>query len=79
MLTATGAWPLLLQCLCATHRCLCVPALSHFIAQMVAAWVGPAVNDWRMPFTVVAAPSLLCSILMLFIVKEPPRGERAVR
>lgn len=42
---------------------------------MIAAWVGPAVNDWRMPFTVIAAPSLLCSILMLFIVKEPPRGE----
>lgn len=41
--------------------------------QFLAALVGPA-TDWRLPFVLVAAPSLLAALLMLLTTREPPRG-----
>jgi predicted MFS family arabinose efflux permease len=35
--------------------------------------LGPATN-WRLPFLVMAAPTLLLVMLLLLTVKEPPRG-----
>jgi predicted MFS family arabinose efflux permease len=35
--------------------------------------VGPATN-WRVPFVIMAAPSLLLALLLIFAVQEPPRG-----
>jgi predicted MFS family arabinose efflux permease len=40
---------------------------------MVAGLLGPATN-WRLPFLVMAAPTLLLAFLLLATVKEPPRG-----
>ncbi|KAG1670543.1 hypothetical protein FOA52_015408 [Chlamydomonas sp. UWO 241] len=45
-----------------------------FLGQMLAAWLGPATGDWRVPFVVVAVPSLCASVLMLVTCSEPPRG-----
>jgi hypothetical protein len=38
-------------------------------------------HDWRLPFLLVAIPSFVCAMLMLFTMKEPERGdqEHAVR
>lgn len=41
--------------------------------QMVAGLLGPATN-WRLPFLVMAAPTLALAVLLLLTVKEPPRG-----
>eukprot|EP00879_Flechtneria_rotunda_P006260 GHRR01006579.1.p1 GENE.GHRR01006579.1~~GHRR01006579.1.p1 ORF type:complete len:583 (+),score=156.80 GHRR01006579.1:972-2720(+) len=41
--------------------------------QLLAGVVGPATN-WRVPFVVLAAPTLLLAIVLLFTAQEPPRG-----
>lgn len=41
--------------------------------QMVAGLLGPA-TSWRLPFLVMAAPTLALAVLLLLTVKEPPRG-----
>ncbi|KAF6255108.1 major facilitator superfamily domain-containing protein [Scenedesmus sp. NREL 46B-D3] len=48
--------------------------------QLLAGLVGPATN-WRVPFVVLAAPSLLLALLLMATVQEPPRGafEEALR
>ena len=43
------------------------------IGQMLSGWIGPA-TDWRVPFTVVAAPALVVAFIMLWTTKDPPRG-----
>lgn len=40
---------------------------------MLAGIVGPATN-WKVPFVVMAAPSLALAIVLLATAKEPPRG-----
>ncbi|EFJ46143.1 hypothetical protein VOLCADRAFT_93591 [Volvox carteri f. nagariensis] len=48
--------------------------------QALSGSIGPATN-WRLPFVVVAAPSLCAALLMLATTQEPPRGafEEALR
>uniref|UniRef100_A0A383W382 Major facilitator superfamily (MFS) profile domain-containing protein n=1 Tax=Tetradesmus obliquus TaxID=3088 RepID=A0A383W382_TETOB len=48
--------------------------------QLLAGMVGPATN-WKVPFVILAAPSLLLAVLLLLTVREPPRGayEEALR
>ncbi|GLC48102.1 hypothetical protein PLESTB_000715300 [Pleodorina starrii] len=48
--------------------------------QALSGSIGPATN-WRLPFVVVAAPSLAVALLMLLTTWEPPRGafEEALR
>lgn len=48
--------------------------------QALAGAIGPATN-WRVPFVVVAAPSLMVALVMLLTTREPPRGafEEALR
>lgn len=41
--------------------------------QMLAGLLGPATN-WRLPFLVMATPTLLLAVLLLATVSEPPRG-----
>lgn len=41
--------------------------------QLLAGFVGPAMG-WRLPFIIVAVPNFFLCALMLFTVKEPPRG-----
>jgi hypothetical protein len=48
-------------------------AANGALRQMVAGLLGPATN-WRLPFLVMAAPTLLLAFLLLATVKEPPRG-----
>lgn len=43
------------------------------VLQMLAGLLGPATN-WRLPFLVMAAPTLLLALLLLLTVEEPPRG-----
>lgn len=43
------------------------------LLQMVAGLLGPATN-WRVPFVVMAAPTLALVVLLLLTVKEPARG-----
>jgi hypothetical protein len=40
---------------------------------MLAGLLGPSTN-WRVPFVVMAAPTLLLSLLLVATVTEPPRG-----
>lgn len=47
--------------------------MAHCSSQVVAGNVGPATN-WRLPFVIVAAPSLLVALVMLLTTQEPPRG-----
>ena len=44
-------------------------ALGYLIGELVGAKYG-----WRMPFYVSAVPGLLIALLILFLMKEPPRG-----
>ncbi|GLI68460.1 hypothetical protein VaNZ11_012882, partial [Volvox africanus] len=48
--------------------------------QALSGSIGPATN-WRVPFMVVAAPSLAVALVMLLTTVEPPRGafEEALR
>ncbi len=41
--------------------------------QLLAGFIGPAMG-WRLPFIIVAIPNFFLCALMLFTVKEPPRG-----
>ncbi len=41
--------------------------------QLLAGFIGPAMG-WRLPFIIVAIPNFFLCALMLFSVKEPPRG-----
>ncbi|GFR52042.1 hypothetical protein Agub_g14559, partial [Astrephomene gubernaculifera] len=41
--------------------------------QALSGWLGPATN-WRLPFVVLAVPSLGAAGLMLATTREPPRG-----
>ena len=41
--------------------------------QMLAGFVGP-VYGWRLPFVIVSIPAFFCAALMMFTLKEPPRG-----
>ncbi len=43
------------------------------VGQALSGAVGPATN-WRVPFVVVAAPSLLVAVVMQLTTREPPRG-----
>ncbi|KAG2490341.1 hypothetical protein HYH03_011288 [Edaphochlamys debaryana] len=43
------------------------------VGQALSGTIGPATN-WRVPFVVVAAPSLAVAGLMLATTREPPRG-----
>lgn len=47
--------------------------MCHVPAQGIASLLGPAVN-WRLPFVVVAVPSLLVALIMRLTTTEPPRG-----
>lgn len=40
---------------------------------MLAGIVGPATN-WRLPFVVMAVPSLTLAVLLVATTREPPRG-----
>jgi hypothetical protein len=52
------------------------PLLLLLHQQLLAGLVGPATN-WKVPFVIMAAPSLLLALLLLLTVQEPPRaGER---
>jgi predicted MFS family arabinose efflux permease len=50
--------------------------LLLLLPQLLAGLVGPATN-WRVPFVIMAAPSLLLALLLIFTVQEPPRGGTA--
>jgi hypothetical protein len=57
------------------------PALTPLLhPQALSGSIGPATN-WRVPFVVVAAPSLAVAVLMQLTTQEPPRGafEEALR
>lgn len=41
--------------------------------QALSGSIGPATN-WRVPFVVVAAPSLVMALVMQLTTTEPPRG-----
>lgn len=43
------------------------------IGQIIAAILGP-IYGWRFPFLVVAVPAIVCAILLLTSVSDPPRG-----
>jgi predicted MFS family arabinose efflux permease len=51
--------------------------LLLLLPQLLAGLVGPATN-WRVPFVIMAAPSLLLALLLIFTVQEPPRGGKAM-
>lgn len=40
--------------------------------QLISGILGPATN-WRVPFVLVAAPSLVLALVMVLVTKEPPR------
>lgn len=48
--------------------------------QFIAGMVGPSLG-WRVPFIMVAVPSIVCALLVFFTVSEPKRGdqEKAVK
>jgi MFS family permease len=48
--------------------------------QGLAGLTGPRFG-WRLPFLLVSIPALMCALLVLFFVNDPPRGgtERAVQ
>jgi MFS family permease len=48
--------------------------------QGLAGLTGPRFG-WRLPFLLISIPALLCALLVLFFVNDPPRGgtERAVQ
>jgi len=41
--------------------------------QGVSGYLGPSIG-WRWPFVIVAAPAVLCSLLMYFTTSDPARG-----
>lgn len=43
------------------------------IGQIIAAILGP-IYGWRFPFLVVAVPAIVCAVLLLTTVSDPPRG-----
>lgn len=43
------------------------------IGQIIAAILGP-IYGWRFPFLVVAVPAIICAVLLLTTVVDPPRG-----
>ena len=43
------------------------------IGQIIAALLGPSYG-WRFPFLVVAVPAIVCAVLLLTSVQDPPRG-----
>lgn len=43
------------------------------IGQIIAAIMGPTYG-WRFPFLVVAVPAIVCAVLLLTTVSDPPRG-----
>lgn len=45
----------------------------HASSQMLAGIVGPATN-WKIPFVVMAAPTLILAFVLFITTKEPPRG-----
>lgn len=52
-------------------------AMSGGIAlgQLLAGLIGPKYG-WRLPFLIVAIPSLLCAVLILTTTREPLRGDQ---
>ena len=50
-----------------------VGALGSTASTTTRLCAGPSIG-WRWPFIIVAAPAVVCAFLMLFTVKEPPRG-----
>ena len=47
--------------------------MSPPLLQMLAGIVGPATN-WKVPFVVMAAPTLVLAFVLFVTTKEPPRG-----
>jgi hypothetical protein len=47
--------------------------LLLLLHQMLAGIIGPATN-WRLPFVIMAAPSIALSFVLLLTAQEPPRG-----
>lgn len=47
--------------------------LHNHELNLVVIHAGPSIG-WRWPFIIVAAPAVVCAVLMLLTVKEPPRG-----
>jgi MFS family permease len=43
------------------------------IGQIIAAILGP-IYGWRFPFLIVAVPAIVCAVLLLTSVTDPPRG-----
>lgn len=54
------------------HACMHVPVRCNCL-KGVSGVVGPVTN-WRVPFVVVAAPAILCTVLMRVTTSDPPRG-----
>ena len=44
------------------------------LGQAVAGFVGPTYG-WRLPFALISVPALVCALLVLWTVKDPPRGQ----
>ncbi len=43
--------------------------ITHFLSTCAGPYAG-----WRLPFVIVAVPTLLLALLMLLTAEEPPRG-----
>lgn len=44
------------------------------LGQTVAGFIGPQWG-WRLPFLIISIPALICALLVLFTVQDPPRGK----
>ena len=44
------------------------------LGQGVAGFLGPTIG-WRLPFVIISVPALVCALLVLLTVKDPPRGQ----
>ena len=45
------------------------------LGQIIGGLVGPPAG-WRVPFFIVAAPAIVFAVIVLFTVKDPPRGQQ---
>ncbi|KAL7559989.1 hypothetical protein ACA910_013485 [Epithemia clementina (nom. ined.)] len=48
--------------------------LGILLGQAVAGFIGPT-HGWRLPFVIISLPALVCAVLVLLTVKDPPRGQ----
>jgi MFS family permease len=65
-------------CTAQLQQPLSTDCICWLVLQLVAGLLGPSTN-WRLPFLVMATPTLLLTALLLFTVKEPPRGGECSR